>query len=216
MVKVKICGNRTLDDVQATRDADAQGFIVDASRSPRNLEPREARRLIQSDSLFNTTVLVTTRSDPERLAALADELTPDVLQVHAELSARRLCEIRRRVTGSVRLIGLLPVQEGPLDLIERAQALARAPIDALLLDTQVNGRSGGTGTPHDWERSRAIREVVEPLPVILAGGLTPENVRRAIEIVEPYAVDVSSGVEEDGRKSPAKVNALLREVRCYG
>jgi len=216
MIKVKICGNRTLQDVRVTRGADAQGFVVGVPDAPRNLDPCRAKQLIRSVKVFNDAVLVTTISDPQRLAELVEETRPDVLQIHKELSLAELRRIRQAIPTPVRLCSLLAVEGSVDDLIKRALVLAQPPLDALILDTSVRGRSGGTGLPHDWEISRKIRQAIEPFPVILAGGLTLQNVRRAIEIVEPYAVDVSSGVEEDGAKCPKKVEAFLREVRGGG
>ncbi len=215
-VRVKICGNQSIHDVQVSRGADAQGFIVGVPSSPRDLDPCWAKWLIRSVKLFNVSALVTTASDPEPLAEIVEETEPDVLQIHKELSLTELRAIRRAISLPVRICSLLAVDGPPNDLIRRAMALAQPPLDALVLDTRINGRSGGTGVPHDWQISREVRRAIEPFPVILAGGLTPENVRQAIEIVEPYAVDVSSGVERDDRKCPEKVGAFLREVRCRG
>ena len=215
-VRVKICGNRTIQDVQTTRGADAQGFIVGVPSSPRDLDPCWAKWLIRSVRLFNVAVLVTTESDPERVAELVEETEPNVLQIHKELSLAEIKEIYRLLPRGVQLCSLLAI-DGPAEyLVRRALVLAQPPLDALVLDTRIGGRSGGTGIPHNWQVSREVRKAIEPFPVILAGGLTPENVGQAIEIVEPYAVDVSSGVERDGRKCPYKVESFLREVRCRG
>lgn len=215
-VKVKICGNRTLRDVQVTRGADAQGFIVGVPSSPRNLDLHLAKRLIQSVKTRNETVLVTTASEPETLAELVEETQPDALQIHSELSLTKLHSIRRELPTPIRLYSLLAVQGSVKDLIERALALAQPPLDALVLDTQVDARNGGTGVPHNWSISREVRRAIEPFPVMLAGGLTPENVRQALETVEPNAIDISSGLEENGAKCQEKVEALLREVRRCG
>ena len=98
-------------------------------------------------------------------------------------------------------------------LLKRARRLRGAPLDGVVLDTVFRGEAGGTGRPHDWRLGRAVREVLRPLPVILAGGLTPEHVGAAIRTVKPDWVDVSSGVEEGGRKCPQKVRAFLEAVR---
>ncbi len=217
--KVKICGHRTLEDVRAARGADALGFVVATPASPRNLPVEQARALIRSARCSHKIVLVTTESDPERLAPLVERLQPHGLQVHRELPPAELRGIADALPPDVELWGLLAVPPGAevSERVERAQALVQAPLEALVLDTHKDGRSGGTGVPHDWEVSRRVREAV-PLPVVLAGGLTPENVRAAVACVRPWAVDVSSGVEQGryGRKCPHKIEAFLREVRRGG
>lgn len=213
MVKVKICGNRTVQDVETSQGADAQGFIVGIPSSPRNLDATWAKWLVNAVKLFNTAVLVTMVSDPDQLAALMEEIHPDVLQIHKELSLTELLQIREVIPEPIKLCSLLSVDEPVENLIKRALVLAQPPLDALVLDSRRGTQPGGTGTVHDWQASGAIREAIVPFPVILAGGLTPENAREAVEAVRPYAIDVSSGVEEKGTKCRAKVEALLRMVR---
>ncbi len=213
MVKVKICGNRTVQDVEISRDADAQGFIVGVPSSPRNLDPTWAKWLVHAVKLFNTAVLVTTVSDPDQLAAFVEEICPDVLQIHKELSLTELLQIREVISEPIKLCSLLSVGEPVENLIKRALVLAQPPLDALVLDSRHGAQQGGTGTVHDWQASRAIREAIVPFPVILAGGITPENAREAVEAVQPYALDISSGVEENGAKCRAKVETLLYRVR---
>ena len=214
MTKVKICGNQTPEDLAATGGVDAQGFIVDVPSSPRNLDPECARALMDCVSPFTSAVLVTTKTDPEEIAELVGATEPNAVQVHAHVTPQDLGCIRAMLPVGVRLFAVLSlaVNAGP-NAIRQAIDLAEAPIDALLLDTEVDGRSGGTGVPHNWTLSRRIRDAIGPCPLILAGGLTPDNVREAIELVRPYAVDVSSGVEFDGRKDPGHVAALMEEVR---
>jgi phosphoribosylanthranilate isomerase len=87
--------------------------------------------------------------------------------------------------------------------------------DAILLDTLAGGKLGGTGAVHDWNHSAEITKSLNAIsiPVILAGGLKPENVAAAIRTVKPYAVDVSSGTETAGKKDPEKILSFVREVR---
>lgn len=214
MTRIKICGNRTPADLAATSGADAQGFIVDVPSSSRSLDPECARALMDCVAPFTSAVLITTTTDPHRIAELVEATEPNAVQIHADTSPQDLGCIRASLPVGVRLIGVLPLTDdtGP-HVVQRAVSLAEAPIDALLVDTQINGRSGGTGVPHDWTLSRRIRDAIAPCPLILAGGLDPDNVREAIEVVRPYAVDVSSGAEANGRKDPDRVAALLEEVR---
>ncbi|MDP2845187.1 MAG: phosphoribosylanthranilate isomerase, partial [Candidatus Methanoperedens sp.] len=87
-------------------------------------------------------------------------------------------------------------------------------VDAVLLDTVLDGKTGGTGVPHNWEVSSEI-VLHAGMPVILAGGLNPENVRAAVRTVRPYAVDAASGVETDGRKDEKKVTAFIKIARMH-
>ena len=214
MTRVKICGNRTPDDLTATSGVDAQGFIVGVPSSPRNLEPECARALMDCVAPFTSAVLVTTKTDPDGIAELIEATEPNAVQIHADASPQDLGCIRAMLPVGVRLVGVLALDgdTGPR-VVQKAVKLAEAPIDALLVDSKVDGQSGGTGVPHDWTLTRRIRDAIVPCPLILAGGLTGDNVRQAIEIVRPYAVDVSSGVERGDRKDPDRVAALLEEVR---
>lgn len=216
MVKVKICGNRSERDVEITGEADAQGFIVGAENSPRNLDLPTAKQLIRKVPVFNTAVLVTPIREPERLTRLCREAAPDALQVHSDVNRVEAEQIRDAIPEQVRLYAVLTVDGDAAELVRRARALAKSGIDALLLDSTVAGQGGGTGTTHDWNLSRELCRAVDPTPVILAGGLTAANVGAAIGTVKPYAVDVSTGVETDGAKCPEKVRELLREAASAG
>lgn len=215
LVKIKLCGNQSETDVEATAAADAQGFIVMAPSSSRQIEPEHAAELMSLVPVFNTAVLVTTVTDPLLLGDMVEALEPHAVQVHVELSAIQIGRIRRALGAGVPLYSVLAVDDDEAGCLARAKRLAETPLAALLLDSRVDGQLGGTGVPHAWETSARIRQAVEPLPIILAGGITPDNVREAIDTVRPYAVDIASGVETDGHKAPDKIQALLRQVRSY-
>jgi phosphoribosylanthranilate isomerase len=100
------------------------------------------------------------------------------------------------------------------DLLERVSLLEDADVaDSILLDTGKAGKPGGTGLIHDWTLSHRIAQESR-LPLILAGGLKPENVQEAIRVVSPYAVDTASGVETCGKKDAVKIKNFIEEVRC--
>ncbi|MBS3736607.1 MAG: phosphoribosylanthranilate isomerase [Candidatus Bipolaricaulota bacterium] len=212
MVKVKICGNQTSDDLKVTAKADAVGFIVATPESPRNIEPKTASRLVKETPPFTSTVMVTTVVEPKVLCELVVKVEPDYLQLHSTLTLSRTKEIARSMPNATGIIALITVKENLDDLKNRALKLANSPVDALLLDSKSEGRTGGTGHVHDWNISRTIRDTVHPAPVILAGGLDPENVGKAICKVRPYAVDVATGVEKDEDKSDQKVERFMEEV----
>jgi len=213
MVKVKICGNQTRSDLRVTTRADAVGFIVATPESSRNIEPNRAVRLVKGTPPFTSTVMVTTEVKPKVLRELILKVEPDYLQLHSTLSLSRTEEIARSIPNTTGLISLVTVAGKPDDLKNRALELANLPVAALLLDSKSEGRAGGTGRVHDWNISRTIKDTVHPTPVILAGGLNPENVGKAVKKVRPYAVDVATGVEKNEVKSEQKVERFLEEVK---
>jgi phosphoribosylanthranilate isomerase len=201
MTKLKLCGMRTLEDLEVCREADYLGFVV-LSDSPRNLEIAQAKDLMSvCDSLR---VAVTSERRPEVLARAVRALEPDILQLHSPLDRGLLL---RMADAGVPLWGMQTIRPGT-----EADRSSLPCLQALVLDSP-GPRAGGNGTVHDWSLSRAVREAVVPLPVVLAGGLTAENVLQAIAAVGPYAVDISSGAEERDRKDPLKVDAIIEKVR---
>ena len=209
-VRVKICGITSQRDllVAAEAGADAVGFIVDLPQSPRNLSTDKAKRLIRDTPVFVKTVVVTIPKNLSRLEEIYRELNPDVIQVHGITHMHK--EIRGRLPDAC-LIGAIQVRPD-LNIDEVLEAADT--FDAILLDTHTPSGYGGTGKIHDWKLSGRIRDVVYPKPLILAGGLKPENVKEAIRVVKPYAVDVSSGVEmRPGVKDRKKVFEFVRNAK---
>lgn len=185
--RVKICGMTDRADLATAVDAgaDAVGLISDVPvETPREIAPERARALADAVPPFVTSVLVTMPENVDALEALVGTIEPDVVQLHGELPADDLADARE----SIPVIRALDVDEG--DVIRRAADHA----DAVLIDSTDEQGAGGTGDTHDWTRTRAYVEELD-VPVILAGGLTPANVRDAVAQVRPYAVDVASGVE---------------------
>jgi len=211
MVKVKICGITRPIDIEMARDADYLGFVV-ASKSRRNLDPEVAIDLMSTCK--QKKVMVTTLDDPIQLVKLAERIEPDIIQVHNLMGPEDLRFVTRKFPGDV--WGLAPVGRG--DEQQRADRI-RKSVSAIVLDTKLDVTSevyGGLGISHDWEISRKVRDTLLPYPVILAGGLSTDNIKKAIRTVRPFAVDVSSGVEEDGLKEPVLVRRFIRfskEVR---
>lgn len=188
--------------------ADAVGFIVDVPQSPRNLSINKAKELMKATPILVETVAVTVPRDLGHLEKLFEDLNPDVIQIHGlNLSSKK---IRGRLTDA-QLIGA--IQAKPDLAIDTVVGVADA-FDAVLLDSYVPDKYGGTGRTHDWELSKRVREAISPKPLILAGGLKPENVKDAINVVQPYAVDVSSGVESyPGIKDQDKVLQFIKNVK---
>ncbi|MHB1399489.1 MAG: phosphoribosylanthranilate isomerase [Trichloromonadaceae bacterium] len=201
MLRVKICGITDVEDaLQACAcGADALGLVF-YPRSPRCVTPEQARAIIQALPPLVTTVGLFVNEEPQRIRQLADDCGLDVIQVHGD-EGPDACDFAPR-----RSIKALRVKDAA-SLVGHEEFRT----SALLLDAWVAGAYGGTGESFNWELAAGI---ACQRPVILAGGLTPENVAAAVNAVRPYGVDVSSGVESaPGRKDPAKVAAFIRNAK---
>jgi len=210
-VKVKICGITREEDLATAvaAGADAVGFVVNVSSSPRNLTLTEAENLMKQVPIFVDSVAVTVTNDVDLLAKICERLKPDALQIHGE-NLSEASVIREKIHDT-RLIKAIQVKK---DEVTEVAVEASNSFDAVLLDSFVHGKHGGTGVVHDWELSKRVKQIIQPKPLILAGGLTPENVKDAIRIVQPYAVDVSSGVEaRPSVKDPQKVFEFVKNAK---
>jgi phosphoribosylanthranilate isomerase len=208
-VRVKICGITRKEDLDAAvaAGADAVGFVVGVASSPRNLSLNEAEKLIRQVPPFVKSVLVTVPTSLENLVETCEALNPDAVQIHGE-----------NLFGAVRdklpkTLLIAAVKANPTNAVDNAAKAAKT-FDAVILDSFVQGKHGGTGAIHDWNLSLHIKQVIHPKPLILAGGLNPENVAEAVRTVEPYAVDVSSGVErQPGIKDYQKMVEFVRNAK---
>ncbi|MGO0122424.1 phosphoribosylanthranilate isomerase [Desulfothermobacter acidiphilus] len=202
-VRVKICGIRDAATaaVAVEAGADALGFVL--APSPRQVTPTQAGEIIASLPPLVAAVGVFVDAPLDLVVELVDSCRFTAVQLHGQEPPAYLRELQRRVR--VPLIKAFRVA-APEDLL----GVETYPADAYLFDTRVPSRSGGTGQSFDWS---LLRGKTFSSPVILAGGLNPENVLVAIQTVRPYAVDVSSGVESEGRKDPEKIRSFLARVK---
>jgi len=232
-VQVKICGLRTIEQLHTCIDAgtDLLGLMF-YEPSPRYIQPLEAKELlkaIEAEQLMPDIVGVFVNKEAAFINDLAEQLGLDVVQLHGDETPEFCQRIKRPVIKGLRLSSMADL------------SMARAYAETswrILLDTPtpkwgVGGRRatikahpsqphhprpygeptpkwGGTGETHDWERARSV---AQHMPVLLAGGLTPENVAEAIEQVRPWGVDVSSGVETNKVKDAGKIRAFVQRVR---
>jgi phosphoribosylanthranilate isomerase len=174
------------------------------------LKPRKliARDILQSLPPFVTGVLVTTCSTAEEIQKLINTTGATIVQCHSDIQPEYIAQLRSQFPA-VKFIAVVHITDQKS--IEAAMHASRYT-DALLLDTAYKGAAGGTGITHDWSISAAIIQKVS-VPVILAGGLNPENVQEAITAVRPYAVDVRSGVSDStGEKNTEKMQAFIRNA----
>lgn len=212
MVKVKICGLTRVEDAKTAYEAGADmiGVIVNAKvPTPRNLDYGSARKILEQVPSGIEKVAVGMPEDLSEGLEIVEELDPDYLQMHSYPSLSEAEELRKATEKKLIITVSIP-RKAPdsTKMITKARKIAEVS-DFILLDTEGPG-GGETGKTHDWSASRKIRDTLET-PVFLAGGLNPSNVREAIEKVQPYGVDVASGIEsEPGIKAPEKVKAFVK------
>lgn len=226
MTRIKICGLTSDEDIRLCTQAgvNALGFVVEYPIDvPWNLDRMTALRLMQGVPPFVARVIVV-GDDPRTVVDLAKILKPHAVQLHGSeslsVTARLVSEIK---TLGAQVIKALRISvatgkccspcENPR---EAAKLIAGTGVDGLVLDSISEAMPAGTGKSIDWSIARQIRESVR-LPVILAGGLNADNVGRAVSAVQPYGVDVISGVENPvGKKDPEKVTAFVKAVMGSG
>ncbi|TAH48505.1 MAG: phosphoribosylanthranilate isomerase [Chloroflexota bacterium] len=211
MTIVKICGITNIDDARAAIDAGADmlGFIF-YPPSPRYVTPEQARNLVFEirNSKFEIKVVgVFVNESLEHLRAVMETAALDLAQLHGRESPEMVRELGTRAYKSI--------QATDLDTARTVMANYRASVNgnlpAFIADAPPAKLPGGNGTVADWS---VAREIAKAFPILLAGGLNPENVRAAIELVQPFGVDVSSGVERaPGLKDHVKVREFINQVK---
>ncbi|MCC7491424.1 MAG: phosphoribosylanthranilate isomerase [Fimbriimonadaceae bacterium] len=205
----KVCGVRSPQDLQACVAAgvDAIGFNC-YPRSPRYVEPAAAAELVAATPLWVDRVALLVAEPVETVRRVATQVGASSVQIHGRPTTAELAAL-----APWPVIMALPADDTTLD---RLRPLL-PHLAAVLLDAAVPGQHGGTGQLADWTLAATIREALAPLPVILAGGLRPENVAAAVTAVRPYAVDVASGVESaPGVKDATLLRQFAAALRSVG
>ena len=201
-VKVKICGMTNLKDVKVAVDGgvDAVGFIF-YKKSPRSVTMQAVREIVLELPPFVDSVGVFVNETAEQINKISDHCKLDRVQLHGDESPAFCKKIRRRVIKVIRVKD-----------IQSLKKLSDYPVSSFLLDTFSEDQYGGTGKVFDWNLAYSAKKYG---PIILAGGLTPNNVRQAIQRIRPYGVDVCSGVEsQPGIKDHKKMQAFLKNVKA--
>jgi phosphoribosylanthranilate isomerase len=212
---IKICATTNLDDARAALDAGANalGFIF--AESPRRVMPEQAGEIISALPPSIEKVGVVVNETPQFLADLASRIGLTGVQLQGDEPAEQLPEFRRAL-GLRKIIKTLQARELLADQGRLDGYLAvRNSYDGILLDSGSAAARGGTGRTFDWNAVLPIVErIKEVAPVVIAGGLNPENVAEAIRLFDPCGVDVVSGVEhEPGKKDTAKMRAFVTAAR---
>jgi phosphoribosylanthranilate isomerase len=200
-MKVKICGITNIDDalLAAELGADALGFIF-VKTSSRRIRPTVARKIIQELPPFVIPVGVVADATHDEILELIDETGICCVQLHGNESPKQLAKFPVPVYKSFRV-----------DEEFNPETLRRYKGSAYLLDTHIDGTLGGTGKTFDWDIAVKAKAYGR---IILAGGLNPENILEAIQKVQPYAVDINSGVESaPGKKDKNKLEQLFKTIR---
>ena len=200
MTRIKICGITSREELDVVVEAgvDAVGFVTEVPvETHRKLTRNETCELVEATPPFVTTVAVVMPEDEENAAELARETDADAVQIHNGVGVAGAAEHAK--------------------VIERVEfdGEPHEDADAVILDSTDAQGAGGTGETTDWGEAARFVEESEP-PVVLAGGLEPSNVREAVEHIQPFAVDVSTGVERGDSKDDILVKKFVREVRGLG
>jgi phosphoribosylanthranilate isomerase len=229
MTWVKICGITNLEDalVAVEAGADAIGFVF-YEKSPRRVQSADAREIVRGLPPRLEKVGVFVRKPPDEMDAIAEEVGLTACQSHVDLHQATLGKLSE-VEGFFRLpferLGTArkTYLSLPAELLLDGDGYrgigwpngGGKTVSALLIDSGSGAMPGGTGKTFDWRR---LKPAIQPLSlnfkVVVAGGLTPKNVAEAIGVLNPWGVDVSSGVEaKPGKKDPEKVRAFVKAVR---
>lgn len=199
--RVKICGITSLEDARGAvaAGADALGFVFYPD-SPRYIAPKLVAEIVAALPPFVSTVGLFVNASTIKIHQIMVQTGLNLVQLHGDETPEQC------FSGSFPVIKALRVRDG-----RSLHQLDDFPVAALLLDAWSNEGYGGTGKQFDWQ---LVRELRSSKPIILAGGLTPDNVATAIQLVQPYAVDVSSGVESaPGRKDQGLIARFIEQVR---
>jgi phosphoribosylanthranilate isomerase len=221
--KTKICGTTNLEDVRLSADegADYFGVVVEVDFSSRSFSVEEAVLLFSEPPIPGVALVF--NMDEDRIRALVKALHPFAIQFLGEADLA-LLERLKKTYPSVELWQSIHLpqagEEADLRHFEKKVGeYVNAGVDALLFDTvavsQGRKKFGGTGKRSDWNVVRKLMDTIQSdVPVWLAGGINPENVGDALDAVDPYGIDLCSGVEaRPGKKDPAKVKALMATIR---
>jgi len=218
MTWVKICGMTNLEDALTVADAgaDAVGFVF-YEKSPRNISVEAAREIVEKLPKGVEKVGVFVNQSAQELADISDRVGLSAVQVYlldsdgARFCADVLPNKKRRTFLAIP--GERVTSREAFEISFSRESLSRT--SALFLDSGNRQQPGGTGKSFDW-RSAAdtVKAISEIIPIVIAGGLSTQNVGEAIDVLNPWGVDVASGVEaRPGKKDPEKVRAFVKAVR---
>ncbi len=207
--RVKICGITRCEDAQLVVDAgvDAVGLVF-YEKSPRFVSIEFAAEISQIIPAFVSRVALFKDAEQQMIESVLEQVEIDLIQFHGSETAD-YCEQFNR--PYIKAIGMKGAEHDVSFLLANVEKYQSAK--ALLLDGHAPGEAGGSGESFDWASIAAVTNTTADKSIVLAGGLTPDNVKQAIDLVHPFAVDVSSGVESSpGIKDKDKVAAFMQQI----
>jgi phosphoribosylanthranilate isomerase len=214
MTLVKICGHTSAEDAAASAElgADFIGVVVEVPvATPRKIDRELAAEIVDEIPAAAKTVMVIMPPSVEEAVELYEAVKPDYVQLHGREPPHFLEGLRSMIPCKVIKTLHVGTDTPPEKVVEEAEGYVPS-CDFILLDTKTKAM-GGSGMTHDWSVSARVVEEVG-IPVFLAGGLNPDNVKKAVGAVGPYCVDTSSGVEKTpGKKDPEKVRRFIERVK---
>jgi phosphoribosylanthranilate isomerase len=215
---VKVCGTTSLRDAQlsVTAGANALGFIF--APSPRQVEVETAKQIVAALGGEVEAIGIFVNEAPARVAAIANDAGLSGVQLHGEEAPGQMADFRREL-GQRKIIKALLVSSLQSNSDSQLEEYldAHDSLDAVLLDSGSARQRGGSGVPFDWDEASAIASRIrDSMPLIVAGGLNSGNVARAIELFQPWGIDVVSGVESTpGTKDEIKLRQFMSAVRQH-
>ncbi|MHA1384073.1 MAG: phosphoribosylanthranilate isomerase [Candidatus Helarchaeota archaeon] len=218
MVKVKVCGITTEKALKIAIDADynAIGAVINVPKSPRTITVARASEIFRKIPPFISSVAVIVPNSVNDIKYIEESINPDVIQIHGFFDEDFYINVREYVSTKIITTILLDdggkshnLNENPI----KAAKFLKKYSNAILIDKYIPNKLGGTGTTVNWNFAKKIRVNIDH-PIVLSGGLTADNVVEAIKTVEPYAIDVSSGVEKaPGIKDPDKIIKFINAIK---
>jgi phosphoribosylanthranilate isomerase len=214
--KIKVCGLTSVDDAIAAADAGADAIGLNFyCGSKRFIEPQLARQIVDAVGKRAEMIGLFVNEQASTICEMCRAASLQIVQLHGDDSPEFAKLMVKFGTSPVQIIRAHNFGQHGMDGVLASMFDASGLVaDAVLVDATVSGQFGGTGQTIDWNKLVNYQESIGKMPLILAGGLTPENVAEAIRIVRPHAVDVASGVESaPGKKDAAKIRAFVTAAR---
>lgn len=220
---IKICANTNLEDARLAAElgADAVGFVFAPSK--RRVTPEQVRGISSGLPEWVERVGVFTSGSVEEIAEAADHANLNAVQLHGGLDLAFAGRLAECMGPTISIITTLhwtvgADEESANEVAKQLEVIAASLVHCrVLLDAKVGAESGGTGMSFDWARAHEVLASRSEVKVIAAGGLRPDNVAEAVRILQPWGVDVASGVErEPGRKDAARLRAFIENARGAG